>query len=217
MAKTKAKSPSGKLTPKQALFVQEYLKDLNATQAAIRAGYSSKTAQVIGAENLTKPMVRQAIDTALAERSGRTQITADRVLQEIAYLAFSDLGQILDFSGKDPKLKPASEIPESARRAISSIKVQRHIEGRNEDARTVEVTEFKLWSKDASLEKLAKHLGLWFDKHKVEHTGPDGKPLQIEATITHDGSITLDAGAFCDFAKQVAQAGGPDLRSDDNT
>ena len=71
------------MTPKQRLFVKEYLVDLNATQAAIRAGYSEKTAAAIGAENLTKPEIAAAIQQMMDDRSQRTEITADYVLQSI--------------------------------------------------------------------------------------------------------------------------------------
>lgn len=71
------------MTPKQEAFVREYLVDLNATQAAIRAGYSKRTAHVIGHENLTKPEIANAIVAAMAERATRTEITADYVLQGI--------------------------------------------------------------------------------------------------------------------------------------
>ena len=72
-----------KLTAKQKAFVAEYLIDLNATQAAIRAGYSEKTARFIGAENLTKPNIAAAVAAAQAERSKRTEITQDYVLSSI--------------------------------------------------------------------------------------------------------------------------------------
>ena len=71
------------MTPKQQRFVSEYLIDLNATQAAIRAGYSEKTARFIGAENLTKPNIAAAVATAKAERSERTEVTQDYVLTSI--------------------------------------------------------------------------------------------------------------------------------------
>lgn len=72
------------LTPKQALFVQEYLIDLNATQAAIRAGYSARTAKSIGQENLTKPAIAEAIAAAQEERAEKTKITAQWVLEKAA-------------------------------------------------------------------------------------------------------------------------------------
>ena len=71
------------MTPKQQRFVAEYLIDLNATQAAIRAGYSEKTARFIGAENLTKPNIAAAVAAAVAKRSERTEITQDYVLAAI--------------------------------------------------------------------------------------------------------------------------------------
>ena len=72
-----------KLNPKQSRFVEEYLVDLNATQAALRAGYSEKTANRTGSENLSKPVIADAIQIAQAERSARTQITVDKVLTDI--------------------------------------------------------------------------------------------------------------------------------------
>ena len=79
------------LTPKQARFVEEYLIDLNATQAAIRAGYSEKTARAMGHENLTKPDIEEAIADALKARRQRTEVTQDRVLEELAVLAFAPI------------------------------------------------------------------------------------------------------------------------------
>jgi len=71
------------LTAKQERFVQEYLIDLNATQAAIRAGYSEKTAGSVGNENLKKPEIAKAIATALAKRSERVEVSQDYVLSSI--------------------------------------------------------------------------------------------------------------------------------------
>lgn len=71
------------MTDKQAIFFEEYLVDLNATQAAIRSGYSAKTANRIGSENLSKPVIKQAISLVMTERSMRTRITAAKVLTDI--------------------------------------------------------------------------------------------------------------------------------------
>ena len=76
-------TPTKDLTAKQKLFVAEYLIDLNATQAAIRSGYSEKTAQAIGAENLTKPLIASAIQEAMDKRSAKTEINAEYVLNGI--------------------------------------------------------------------------------------------------------------------------------------
>ena len=77
------------MTNKQQLFVDEYLIDLNATQAAIRAGYSQKTAQEIGSENLSKPIIAKAVGKAFRARSHRTEITQDMVMQELVAIAYS--------------------------------------------------------------------------------------------------------------------------------
>ena len=70
-------SQTPSLTPKQQLFVIEYLVDLNATRAALRAGYSAKTAGKSGPENMTKPVIKAAIEAAMAERAKRVNVTAD--------------------------------------------------------------------------------------------------------------------------------------------
>src|SRR6266508_6196013 len=94
------------LTPKQARFVEEYLVDLNATRAAIRAGSSQHTARSVGAENLTKPDIAQAVAEAQRQQSERTQITADEVLRELALIAFEDVGEFLDYGSFGVRLKP---------------------------------------------------------------------------------------------------------------
>ena len=91
-----------KLTPKQSRFVKEYLVDMNATQAAIRAGYSEKTARSIGMENLTKPDIEEAIAEARAEREERTEITADYVLMGLKTVAdrCMQAEEVLDADGR---------------------------------------------------------------------------------------------------------------------
>ena len=96
------------LTQKQAMFVQEYLVDLNATQAAIRAGYSEKTAYCIGDENLRKPNIAKAIQEAMDERGKRLEITQDTVMRNIEELRkkaekekqFSVSARCLELQGK---------------------------------------------------------------------------------------------------------------------
>lgn len=182
------------LTARQQRFVEEYLVDLNGTQAAIRAGYSHRTANEQSARLLAKASIQEAIQAAKQERAKRTEITADRVLRELALIGFSDIGQILDMEGAEPRLRPASEITRRARRAISSVKVRRYFEGSGDDAREVEVTEFKLWPKDAALTKLAQHLGLLVERH--EHTGKDGGPIRTKQELDlTDDELTAIAAA----------------------
>jgi len=89
-----------KLTAKQLVFIEEYLIDLNATQAAIRAGYSKKTAQQVGSQNLSKLVIQTAIQKAMDQRSERTGITAVKVLDAIAEIGFADFSEDIRASDK---------------------------------------------------------------------------------------------------------------------
>lgn len=108
------------MTKKQKRFVEEYLIDLNATQAAIRAGYSPDTAQQMGSENLSKPVIKNAIDKAIAERSRRTGINQDRVIQEIAKLAFLNPIDVIDMD--EATIKGEANRDDTA--CIASVKVK---------------------------------------------------------------------------------------------
>lgn len=153
----------GKLTEKQQRFVDEYLIDLNATQAAIRAGYSVKTADAIGCENLTKPNIQQAIAKRMAERSKRTGINQDRVVLELAKIAFVKMTDIVDDHGR---IKGTATDDDLA--CIESIKYK---ESDNEFGGSVE-REVKIGSKLKALELLGKHLGMWNDKVDLNITSP---------------------------------------------
>lgn len=84
------------LTPKQERFVQEYLVDLNATQAAIRAGYKEKTASAIGSENLRKPEIQKALKKALKDREERTEVTQDYVIRKLVEIADKEASDAQD-------------------------------------------------------------------------------------------------------------------------
>ena len=147
-----------KLTAKQKKFVEEYLIDLNATQAAIRAGYSTESAKEIGCENLTKPNVKNEIDKAMAERSRRTGINQDRVLRELAKIAFVNPNDVINF--RDATVKMTSE---ENLAAIASIKVK-EMPGEYGNATEREV---KLYDKLRALDLLGRHLGMFKDKIEI--------------------------------------------------
>lgn len=152
------------MTKKQKRFVEEYLVDLNATQAAIRAGYSPQTARDIGCENLTKPNIQNAIATAMAERSRRTGINQDRVIQEIAKLAFLNPVDVIDMD--EATIKGEANRDDTA--CIASVKVKVIL---GEDGNITE-REIKTYDKLKALELLGKHLGMFSDKLKVEGAIP---------------------------------------------
>jgi phage terminase small subunit len=151
-------SAQGRLTEKQARFVEEYLADLNATAAAARAGFSVRTAKTIGYGLLRKPQVAAAVQAAIRERSQRTGITADVVLGELLRIARTDLGGAFDEQGR---LLPVREMPEDIRRAIAGLDVEELFEGRGADRAHVGfVRKVRFWDKPKALELLAKHLNL---------------------------------------------------------
>lgn len=171
-----------KLTAKQEAFVQEYLIDLNATQAAIRAGYSENAAQEIGYENLRKPQIADAIAEAQQKRAERTQITADRVLQEYARLGFADLRKAVNWRANSDnvlmnqdgeeincpeniiEIRPSDEIDDDTAAALSEVSMSK--DG---------TLKIKLHDKKGALDSMARHLGMFVDRH--EHSGPNGGPI----------------------------------------
>lgn len=157
------------MTKKQKRFCEEYLIDLNATQAAIRAGYSPDTAKAIGCENLTKPDIRAHIDLVMAERSRRTGVNADRVIQELAKIAFVNATDAIDLKTATVK---EDALPEDTA-AIQSVKVKTFGEDGLE-------REIKMADKLKALEMLGRHLGMF--KDKLELSGG----LDIEKTKLDD-------------------------------
>ena len=156
------------MTKKQKRFVEEYLIDLNATQAAIRAGYSPHTAKDIGCENLAKPNISAAISLAMAERSKRTGINQDRVLQELARIGFAKITDVVN--PDTAKIRPDASEDDLA--CIQSIKIKPNEFGTER--------EVKLYDKKSALVDLGKHLGLFKDK--------------MEITGDMDLNITIDYG-----------------------
>lgn len=157
------------MTKKQKRFIEEYLIDLNATQAAIRAGYSPDTAKSIGSENLTKPDLQARIAKAMAERSRRTGVNADRVVMELAKIAFVNASDVID---ADTATLKSDAAPEDTA-AIQSVKVKTFGEDGLE-------REIKMADKLRALELLGKHLGMF--KEKVELSGV----LETEKTKLDD-------------------------------
>ena len=154
-----------KLTDKQEMFCLEYMVDLNATQAAIRAGYSEKTAQQISNNLLLNVVIQERIQQLKERRSAKVEVTAERVIKEIATLAFSNIPNYFNQIGPGSvltlTLKQFEDMPEDASRAISSVEQSINKEG--------EITyKVKLWDKTRNLEMLCRHLGIAEDSIKVD-------------------------------------------------
>lgn len=187
------------LTPKQQRFVDEYLVDLNATQAAVRAGYSARTANEQGARLLAKASVRAAVDAAKAQRSQRTGITAERVLADLFDIATADANDLIQFryvpcpecfaGVQDPKVEPRPDceachgegvghahvadtrkLTGAARKLYAGVRV------------TKEGLQVQMRSQDGALGLLFDHLGLAAPK-RGELSGPNGGPIPVQSSL----------------------------------
>lgn len=145
-----------KLTDKQKEFVRQYLVDLNATQAAIRAGYSMKTAYRQGADLLQKTSIREAIEKAQAKRARRVEVTQDYVL--------SNLVEVVE--------RTMQRAPVTDRKGEQVT---------DEEGRAVWTFDAK--NANRALELLGKHLGIFTDKIRAEVSGPDGGPMASEIVV----------------------------------
>lgn len=192
------------LTKKQRLFVEEYLQSWNATQAALKAGYSERSARAIGHENLTKPDIAEAIQ----QRINDVAMQADEVLLGLADIARGDLSQFFDVHGKVPvinfqKAQQAGMLPllqEITFRADGSIK-------------------FKLYDKQAAMNTLAKHLGLLVERKEV--TGKDGGPVEqrninvnVNVESEHESADVLRYLADLGAIPSAASSNGHDPEAD---
>jgi phage terminase small subunit len=166
------------LSPRRGAFVREYLKDRNATLAAIRAGYEKALAESIGAELLKDPEVGLALDIALSQRTSAVEITPETILNEMALLALSRLEHYT--ISDDGQVIPAPGAPVGVMAALQSVKrkVKVHYDSQGNIVSKDYDVELRLWDKPAPLRLLGRHVGLFPDK--VEHTGAAGGPIQVQ-------------------------------------
>lgn len=150
----RSEQPAPSLTVRQQKFVDEYLLDLNATQAAIRAGYSAKTAQEQSARLLSKVIIQEAVADARSKQQVRTGISADRALKEAARLAFFDIRKLCNASGNPI---PIQDLDDDTAAAIQGLELSSEKDG---EAFTT-VRKYKVADKNAALERVFKHLGLF--------------------------------------------------------
>jgi phage terminase small subunit len=163
------------LTPKQQRFVEEYLIDLNATQAAIRAGYKNGE---IGRQLITKNNVSEAIQEAQSKLSERTEITQDMVLQELAKIGFSNMLDYVSITNGGDPVTDFSALTRDQAAAISEVTIETYTEGRGEDAEEVKRVKFKLSDKRAALVDMGRHLGMFKDKLEHDISDPLKELLQ---------------------------------------
>lgn len=165
------------LNPKQKRFVDQYLVDLNATQAAIRAGYSEKTAKQIGSRLLSHVDVAKAIEAGQAKLAEKHGVTLEKIVAELALLGFSNMQDYMRSSADGDPFLDFSALTREQAAALTEVTVEDFKDGRGEDARDVKRVKFKLADKRAALVDLGKHLGMFTDK--VQLSGPNGGAIPI--------------------------------------
>lgn len=175
------------LTDKQRRFVDEYLVDLNATQAAIRAGYSQKTAGQIAEQNLKKLEIAAAVQEAQAARAKRTEITQDMVLRELAKIGFSDIRKIVRWGKTELRVTDAGDDEGEVTEAYHGLALVSADDIDDDTAAAIseisdgrEGLKVKLHDKKGALVDIGRHLGMF--KDRVEHSGPDGGPIPTMPT-----------------------------------
>jgi phage terminase small subunit len=158
--------------PKREAFCQEFLVDLNATAAAARAGYSAKSSHAQGCRLMGMEEVQRRVQQLMERRVERTEITQDRVIAELALLAFSDMRAFADWGQTGVTLKTSAELTADAARCVAEI---------GETTGKTRSVRFKLHDKVGPLIKLGQHLGIRFaEQHEL--TGKDGGPIEHRTT-----------------------------------
>lgn len=183
-----------KLKPRKELFVKEYLADRerNATRAAIAAGYSKKTAYSIGSRLLKTVDVSKRIEELTAKRAEKLEITADRVLREIALLGFSNMQDYIRTNSEGDVYVNLGELDRDKAAAIQEVTVDVYTEGHGEQAREVKKTKFKLADKRGSLELLGKYFKLFTEELNVNLSADPDSEL---AELIGAGSAAAHRGA----------------------
>lgn len=188
------------LTPKQERFCEEYLVDMNATQAAIRAGYSAKTAGSQGGDLTQKPEIQTRLAELREIQSKRTGVTADRVINELATIAFADMDEYALIENGRLKVIDSSERKPGRSRAVKKL-TQSQSDGADGGGSFSQGLE--LHDKLRALEMLGKHLKLFAER--IEHSGPDGKPIPLLAAERSDAEIDARIAELVSKAKGSGQ------------
>jgi len=194
-----------KLTPKQQRFVHEYLIDLNATQAAIRAGYSKKTADVQGPRLLGNVGVAASIASAQTKRAEKLGVDADWLLKRLTDEAEADLADLYDDAGA---LKHVRDWPIAWRKGlIAGVETQQEFEtvaGEKKPAGMVH--KVKISDRARRLELIGKHIGVGAFIEKHEHTGANGGPIETKDISENEAARRI---AFILAQGMVAAEGKP--------
>lgn len=172
------------LTQKQCAFVDEYLVDLNGTQAAIRAGYSAKTAHVTACRLLKNVKVKPVIQASMDARAKRLEISADNVLRELARIGFADIRDLVGWDEEHVWYRPSGQLTDEQAAVVSEVFSEAHsFTDTDGTVRTTLKLKLKTYDKLAALRDLGRHLKLFTDQ--VEHDVKGGV-LVVPQSVTDE-------------------------------
>ena len=180
---------SRKLTDKEAAFVREYLVDLNASRACLRAGYQTKNPNDVGCRLLQRGPVAEAVQAAVRERDRRVEVKADDVLHELKRLSEIETADWRSLLNEDGTVKRPWEWPEDVARRVSSFEVEEITAG---GVSVGVIKKIKFWNKNDALGLLAKHKGLV--KDRVSHENPDGTALSPATFVIRPVTVCKHCG-----------------------
>lgn len=169
---------------KDRRFADEYLKDFNATRAAKRAGFPPASAHTEGCKALKKPYVAEYIDKRQAAIAKRYEVTQERIVGELAKLAFASMGDFVRVTPEGDPYLDFSDMDQSQAASLIEVTVDEYTDGRGDDARDVKKVKIKLHDKRSALVDLGKHLGL-FDK-SGDPTDDGSLVVKVEGGLPDD-------------------------------
>jgi len=178
-AKQTGRKP-GKLTAKQRRFAKEYLTDLNASAAAIRAGYPPAGAGVAGYRLLKNAQIAALIEAGSQKISERTEITQENIMREFARIGFADMRRLFGAGGS---LRPIHDLSADEAACLSSVEVvtKRLPSVEGQPVEVEHVHKLRAWDKVAALTQMGRRLGMFVEQH--QQLGPDGKPVAPGTTF----------------------------------
>lgn len=219
--KKKAKKPAAKRgkkkarrstpTAKQARFIDEYMIDMNATQAAIRAGYSTKTANQQASRLLANVNISALIEKRRQAISDKLQCTVDDIARELHKCGFANMADYMNVNADGDPWLDFSKLTRDQAAALAEVMVDDYVEGRGKKARKVKRVKFKLVDKKGSLVDLARLLGFITNKH--EHTGEGGGPIEHDVAHAIDERLKPYANVFSELAGGSAKGASKRDRS----
>lgn len=158
-------------------FIDEYMVDLNGKQAAIRAGYAVRSAEMTASRLIRNDKVREEVERRQVARAEALKVHAEDVVRELAYIGFANMFDFLKISAEGDPYFDFSTLTRDQASAIGELTIEEFVDGRGQSARAVRRIRFRLADKRAALVDIGKHLGMF--RERIEHSGPSGAPIDL--------------------------------------